>query len=267
MARPYSTSCRNRVQSQSRDRQTYMVLFGEPEMIGTTLRQSAEEVLERLPEVLDAAEKGHSTIITRRGRPVAVLAPVAALGAAIEQQPLTPWHGSGRGLWGKDSARTVRQLREEFREERGVGAKIGGGTGTFEPGQGAAVEPLGLAGDARLQSCECVERVGQRLAAVGSPVEGAAQEPRLGRELGANDDARRLPACLGIACPAVLRQTQRHIVVRPAGEPGGRLVVPGRAAATGSVPRRRRADRRSPPVLRAGPPPHRDRDRAAAAPS
>jgi multidrug efflux pump subunit AcrA (membrane-fusion protein) len=39
---------------------------------------------------------------------------VAALGAVIGQQPLTPWQGSGRGLWGKDSARTVRQIRDEW---------------------------------------------------------------------------------------------------------------------------------------------------------
>jgi prevent-host-death family protein len=78
------------------------------------LHKGAEEARNRLPELLDAAEKGHSTIITRRGRPVAVLAPVAALSAVIGQQPLTPWQGSGRGLWGKDSARTVRRLRDEW---------------------------------------------------------------------------------------------------------------------------------------------------------
>lgn len=78
------------------------------------LHKGAEESRNRLPELLDAAEKGRSTIITRRGRPVAVLAPVAAFGAVIGQQPLTPWQGSGRGLWGKDSARTLRRLRGEW---------------------------------------------------------------------------------------------------------------------------------------------------------
>ena len=77
-------------------------------------RKVAEEARKRLPELLDAAEKGESTIITRRGRPVAVLAPVAGSGAGIGQQPLTPWQGSGRGLWGKDSGRTVRRLRGEW---------------------------------------------------------------------------------------------------------------------------------------------------------
>ena len=80
----------------------------------STLRRGAEEARNRLPELLDAAEKGRSTIITRRGRPVAVLGPIVASGAALGQQPLTPCQGSGRGLWGKDSARTLRRLRGEW---------------------------------------------------------------------------------------------------------------------------------------------------------
>ncbi len=79
-----------------------------------TMRKGAEEARNRLPELLEAAEKGRSTIITKRGRPVAVLAPVAAYRAAVRQRPLTPVVGSGRGLWGTDSARTLRRLRDEW---------------------------------------------------------------------------------------------------------------------------------------------------------
>lgn len=78
------------------------------------LRKGAEEARNRLPELLAAAEKGRSTIITRHGRPVAALVPIAAHGAAVRQQPLTPVAGSGRGLWGKDGARTLRRLRDEW---------------------------------------------------------------------------------------------------------------------------------------------------------
>ncbi|HZU89410.1 MAG TPA: type II toxin-antitoxin system prevent-host-death family antitoxin [Stellaceae bacterium] len=78
------------------------------------LHKGAEEARNRLPELLAAAEKGQSTIITRHGRPVAVLVPVAAHGTAARQQPLLPVAGSGRGLWGKDSARTIRRLRDEW---------------------------------------------------------------------------------------------------------------------------------------------------------
>ena len=78
------------------------------------LRKGAEEARNQLPALLEAAEKGGSTIITRHGRPVAALVPIGAYGAGMHQQPLLPVAGSGRGLWGKDSARTLRKLRDEW---------------------------------------------------------------------------------------------------------------------------------------------------------
>ena len=53
-------------------------------------------------------------MITRHGRPVAALVPIETYDAAVRQQPLMPVAGSGRGLWGKDSARTLRKLRDEW---------------------------------------------------------------------------------------------------------------------------------------------------------
>jgi prevent-host-death family protein len=78
------------------------------------LRKGAAEARNRLPKLLAAAERGQSTIITRHGRPIAALVPIAALGATGDRQPLTPLQGSGRGLWGKDSVRTLRKLRAEW---------------------------------------------------------------------------------------------------------------------------------------------------------
>jgi prevent-host-death family protein len=77
-------------------------------------RKGAEEARNRFASLLEAAEKGESTIIVRHGRAVAVLVPVAASGAPLRQEPLAPLQGSGRGLWEKDSARTVGELREEW---------------------------------------------------------------------------------------------------------------------------------------------------------
>jgi len=76
--------------------------------------KGAEEARNQLPDLLIAAEQGRSTIITRHGRPVAVLVPIEAYGAAVRQRPLLPLIGSGRGLWGKDSSRTLRKLRNEW---------------------------------------------------------------------------------------------------------------------------------------------------------
>jgi prevent-host-death family protein len=82
--------------------------------MGAAQRKGAEEARSQLPALLDAAEKGQSTIITRHGRPVAVLMPVDATGTIRRQQSLLPLAGSGRGLWGKNSTRTLRRLRDEW---------------------------------------------------------------------------------------------------------------------------------------------------------
>jgi prevent-host-death family protein len=78
------------------------------------VRKGAEEARNQLPDLLEAAEKGRSTIITRHGRPVAALVPIEAYGSAVRQQPLVPVEASGRGLWGEPSSRTLRRLRDEW---------------------------------------------------------------------------------------------------------------------------------------------------------
>jgi prevent-host-death family protein len=77
-------------------------------------RKGAEEARNQLPELLEAAEKGRTTIITRRGRPVAALVPLDARSATTRQQPLGPVEASGRGFWGRHSSRTIRGLRDEW---------------------------------------------------------------------------------------------------------------------------------------------------------
>lgn len=79
-----------------------------------TRRKGAEEARNQLPELLKAAEQGHSTIITKHGRPVAALVPIEAYSSSRRQQSLLALKGTGRGLWGKDSVRTLRELRDEW---------------------------------------------------------------------------------------------------------------------------------------------------------
>jgi prevent-host-death family protein len=78
------------------------------------IHKGAEEARNQLPHLLEEAERGQATIITKHGRPVAALVPIDAYDAAVRQEPLTPAAGSGRGLWGKNSARTIRELRDEW---------------------------------------------------------------------------------------------------------------------------------------------------------
>jgi len=70
-------------------------------------RRGAEEARARFSELLDAAERGDTTIILRRGKPVAAVAPIAE--CFPKQRSLLPLYGSGRGL----CAKTIRELREE----------------------------------------------------------------------------------------------------------------------------------------------------------
>jgi prevent-host-death family protein len=79
-----------------------------------SVRRGAEEARNQLPALLEAAEKGRSTIITKHGRPVAALVPLDEFDATGAQQSLAPLHGSGQGLWGKDSGRTLSDLRDEW---------------------------------------------------------------------------------------------------------------------------------------------------------
>lgn len=77
-------------------------------------RRGAEQARAELPALLADAANGGSTIVTRHGRSIAAIVPVDRLEALARQKPLTPLAGSGKGLWGRDSARTVRKLRDEW---------------------------------------------------------------------------------------------------------------------------------------------------------
>lgn len=78
------------------------------------LQRGAEEARAQLPELLNEAQQGRQTIITRHGRPVAVLTPVSCSGASNSQRSLLPLAGSGRGLYGRDISKTIRGLRDEW---------------------------------------------------------------------------------------------------------------------------------------------------------
>ena len=78
-------------------------------------RRGVEEARSQLPALLAEAERGRSTIITRHGRSIAAIVPVELAAGESRQKSLIGLAGSGKGLWGKDSARTLRRLRDEWR--------------------------------------------------------------------------------------------------------------------------------------------------------
>ena len=77
--------------------------------------KGSEEARNELPHLLEEAEGGRATIITRRGKPVAALVPLEAYRGGSRQQPLLALEGSGgRGLWGRSSTRAIGKLRDEW---------------------------------------------------------------------------------------------------------------------------------------------------------
>lgn len=77
-------------------------------------RKGVEDARSQLPALLAQAEKGRSTIITRHGRSIAAIVPVGQAAGVLRQKSLVALAGSGKGLWGRHSARTLRRLREEW---------------------------------------------------------------------------------------------------------------------------------------------------------
>ena len=75
--------------------------------------KSAEEARNHLPDLLTAAENSRSTVITKHGRPVAAIVPMADFTAGYRQQSLIPVKGSGRGLWGQNNVQNLRELRDD----------------------------------------------------------------------------------------------------------------------------------------------------------
>lgn len=76
--------------------------------------KGSEEARNELPALIEEAQRGHATIITRRGHPVAALVPLAEYRPNRRQQSLLTLEGSARGLWGKKSAARIKKLRDEW---------------------------------------------------------------------------------------------------------------------------------------------------------
>ncbi len=77
-------------------------------------RKGVEEARNQLPKLIEAAEAGHATVITKRGRAIAALVPLDSYNTVPQQRSLLTVAGTGRKLWGRNSSRTVAELRDEW---------------------------------------------------------------------------------------------------------------------------------------------------------
>jgi len=82
--------------------------------MATRKNLGVEETRIQLPRLLEQAAAGKATVITRHGKPIAAIMPLDTYASAGRQQSILPLVGSGRGLWGATSAKTMRRLRREW---------------------------------------------------------------------------------------------------------------------------------------------------------
>lgn len=78
-----------------------------------------EQARAQLPHIASEALAGEASVITRHGKPVAVVVPVEQWEAhqrARTGPGILALRGAGRGLWGKDPADTLAKLRDEWEE-------------------------------------------------------------------------------------------------------------------------------------------------------
>lgn len=74
----------------------------------------AEEARTLLPELMERAHHGTSTVITKRGKAYARIVPMTMIDDGKPRLALLSLAGTGRGLWGRDSRVTTKRLRDEW---------------------------------------------------------------------------------------------------------------------------------------------------------
>ena len=83
-----------------------------------TPQYGLEQARAQLPLIASEAVAGYSSVITRHGKPVAVVVPVAhwreEQARSLLQGGVLALRGSGRGLWPEGAASEVAQLRDEW---------------------------------------------------------------------------------------------------------------------------------------------------------
>jgi prevent-host-death family protein len=83
-----------------------------------TPQYGLEQARAQLPLIASEAVAGTSSVITRHGKPVAVVVPVEQWrdqqARSLKQAGVLALRGSGRGLWPEGAAASVVQLRDEW---------------------------------------------------------------------------------------------------------------------------------------------------------
>lgn len=83
-----------------------------------TANYGLEQARAQLPHIASEAVAGHTSVITRHGKAVAVVVPVGQWQAQQARQAqagsILALRGTGRGLWPQGAGQTVAELRDEW---------------------------------------------------------------------------------------------------------------------------------------------------------
>lgn len=77
-------------------------------------KQGVEDARKNLPALLEQANRGHTVMVTKHGKPYAAIIPVDQVAQKKPGMSLTALRGSGKGMWGKDSTAWLKKLRKEW---------------------------------------------------------------------------------------------------------------------------------------------------------
>lgn len=86
-----------------------------------TVKYGLEQARAQLPLIASEAVAGYTSVITRHGKPVAVVVPVAQWQAEQARRAqvggILSLRGSGQGLWPEGAGKAVAQLRDDWRDD------------------------------------------------------------------------------------------------------------------------------------------------------
>ena len=77
-------------------------------------RSGVEEARKNLPALLEQANRGHPSLVTKHGRVYAAIVPPHYLQQGKRGPSILTLRGSGKGLWGRSIGRAVERLRAEW---------------------------------------------------------------------------------------------------------------------------------------------------------
>ncbi len=74
-----------------------------------------EQARAKLPHIASEAVAGYTSVITRHGKPVAVVVPVEQWRAQqVRPMSILALQGTGRGLWPEGAGQAIAELRDEW---------------------------------------------------------------------------------------------------------------------------------------------------------